>query len=137
MKSQLRDAQMPSTGMDTDHHQATTGIDFDYGLTELQELNEVIVTLRNGIDILNEDTQRINTELIEQQIKLHNLMEKFLNVHLAVSRKKASLEEIRSNGEILKQALLLMTKTINDMRYVSHDGTLIWKITKFQAKMSK
>jgi hypothetical protein len=30
-----------------------------------------------------------------------------------------------------------LKEKINDMQYVSYDGTLIWKITKFQEKMGR
>jgi ABC-type uncharacterized transport system ATPase subunit len=125
MKSQLRDAQRASTEMDTHLPRTTTGIDFDHGVTQLQELNETIVILENGVKILNKDTQRLTNESLEQQIKLHYLMTSFSKVHLANTRNEVSLEETRSNGEILKQELVSMTKKFDDIQYLSHDGTLI------------
>ena len=128
---------MASTGMDTDHPQTTTGIDFDYSLIQLQELNETIVILGNGVEILNEDTQRLNNELVEQQMKLQNLLENFSKVKLADEETNVFLEGIRPNHEILSQELVSLTKKIDDMQYVSYDGTFTWKITNFQEKMSK
>jgi hypothetical protein len=126
MKSQLRDAQTASTGMDT-----------DYGLTQMQELNEIILILGNGVEILNEDTQRLNNELVEQRMKLQNLLENFSKVKLADEETNVFLEGVKPNHEILNQELVSLTKKIDDMQHVSYDGTYTWKITKFQERMGK
>ncbi|CAF4286818.1 unnamed protein product, partial [Rotaria sordida] len=41
------------------------------------------------------------------------------------------------NQEILQQDVASLKQKVDDMQYVSYDGTLIWKITSLHEKMSK
>ncbi|CAF4772212.1 unnamed protein product, partial [Rotaria sp. Silwood2] len=42
---------------------------------------------------------------------------------------------VKPNQEILQQDVASLKQKIDDMQYVSYDGTLIWKITSFLEKM--
>ena len=137
MKSQLRDAQMTSTQMDTDTPQTTTTIDNNFAMNQLEELYETIRILGNGAQTLNEDAERLNSELHEHETKLQSLIENASQVKVAVEEENALLEGIMRNVEILNQDLVSLQEKIDDMQHISYDGTFTWKITKFQEKMSK
>jgi len=137
MKSQLRDAQMTTTQMDTDTPQITTTIGNNFAMNQSEELYETINILRSGTQALNEDAQRLNSELIEHETKLKSLMENVPQVKVAVEEENALLEGIMRNLEILNQDLISLNEKIDDMQYISYDGGFTWKITKFQEKMSK
>jgi chromosome segregation ATPase len=138
MKSQLRDAQMTSTQMDTDTPQTTTTtMDNNFAVNQLEELYETISMLSRGTQTLNEDAERLNSDLLEHETKLQSLTENVSQVKVAVEEENALLEGITRNLEILNQDLVSLTEKIDDMQYISYDGTFTWKIPNLQEKMSK
>jgi chromosome segregation ATPase len=135
MKSQLRDNQM-----DTDTHQTTTTMTTttnNFAMDQLEELYETVRILSSGAQTLNEDRQRLNSELLEHQTKLQSLTDNASQVQVAVEEENALLEGIKRNLEILNQDVISLKEKIDDMQYISYDGTFTWKITNFQEKMSK
>jgi len=137
MKSQLRDAGMTSTQMDTDTSQTTTTMDTNFAMNQLEELYETINILGNGAQALNEDAERLNSELHEHETKLQSLIENASEVKVAVEEENPLLEGITRNLEILNQDLVSLQERIDDMQHTSYDGIFTWKITNFQEKMSK
>jgi len=138
MRSQLRDAQMTSTQMDTDTSQrTTTTIDNNFAVNQLEELYQTINILSSGTQTLNEDAGRLNSDLLEHETKLRSLTENVSQVKVAVEEENALLEGITRNLGLLNQDLVSLTEKIDDVQYISYDGTFTWKITKVQEKMSK
>ena len=56
---------------------------------------------------------------------------------MSVQEQSAFLDGIKPNQEILQQDVASLKQIVDDMQYVSYDGTLIWKIISFHEKMSK
>jgi predicted nucleic acid-binding Zn-ribbon protein len=137
MKSQLRDGQSTSTEMDTNTSRTTTTIDNNFAMNQLQELHDTIALLGSGAETLNEDAQQLNTNLLEHQVKLQRLTENIANVKLGVEEASVLLDGVGRNLDILNQDLISLKEKIDDMQYVSYDGTFIWKITGVREKMSK
>ena len=137
MRSQLRDGQMTSNEMDTDTPRTTTTIDNNFAINQLEELHETIRVLGSGVETLNADTQRLNTNLLEHQIKLQRLTENVTNVKLGIEEESVVLDGVGRNLDILNQDLTSLGEKIDDMQYVSYDGTFTWNITNFRTKMSK
>ncbi|CAF3845972.1 unnamed protein product [Rotaria sordida] len=131
MRSQLLD-----TKMETDITRTTTAVTSDPALIQLQEFYETLNILAGGIETLNDDGQRISNELLQCHIKLQTLVEDFSQVKLSVEESHSFLEGVKQNQDILNQDLTSLKEKINDMQYVSYDGTFIWKITNFQEKMT-
>jgi predicted nucleic acid-binding Zn-ribbon protein len=137
MKSQLRDDQMTTTQMDTDTPQTTTTTENNFAVNQLEELDETLRILASGSQTLNEDVQRLNNDLLEHETKLQSLTENVLQVKMAIQEENDLSEKITENVEVLNQDLMSLKEKIDDMQYISYDGTFTWKITKFQEKMSK
>jgi chromosome segregation ATPase len=135
MKSQLRDNQM-----DTDTHQTTTTMTTttnNFAMDQLEELYETVRILSSGAQTLDEDRQRLNSELLEHRTKLQSLTDNASQVQVAVEEENALQEEMTRNLEILNQDVISLKEKMDDMQYISYDGTFTWKITNFQEKMSK
>jgi FtsZ-binding cell division protein ZapB len=98
---------------------------------------ETINILAGGIQTLNDDTQRLSGESIRLQSSVESLTNEFTSLKLSTQEQSAFLDGIRPNQEILQQDVASLKQTVDDMQYVSYDGTLIWKITSFREKMSK
>ncbi len=129
---------MTSTQMDTDTPQTTTTtMDNNFAVNQLEELYETISMLSRGTQTLNEDAERLNSDLLEHETKLQSLTENVSQVKVAVEEENALLEGITRNLEILNQDLVSLTEKIDDMQYISYDGTFTWKIPNLQEKMSK
>ncbi|CAF3457156.1 unnamed protein product [Rotaria sp. Silwood1] len=131
MRSQLLDRQM-----NTDVARATSTTTSDPASAQLQELYEILNILAGGIEPLNDDGRRLSNESLQCQIKLQKLAENFSQVKLSIEESNSFLEGVKQNQEILNQDLASLKERINDMQYVSYDGTFVWKITNFQEKMT-
>ena len=132
MKSQLTDAPM-----DTDDHQGTTTTDNSLVMNQLEELHGTVNILAGGTELLKDDEQRLKNELEEHERKLGQLIEKSEQLKGAVEEDNVLLEDaMRSLGN-LDQDLRSLQEMVNERQYVSHDGTLMWKIANFQEKMSE
>jgi predicted nucleic acid-binding Zn-ribbon protein len=105
--------------------------------TQMQEIYETINMLASGIQTLNDDTQRLSSDSIRLQTSIESLTQDFATLKLSVQEQNAFLDGIKPNQEILQQDVASLKQKVDDMQYVSYDGTLIWKITNFREKMSK
>jgi hypothetical protein len=132
MRSQLID-----TKMDIDLPRATTATVSDPATAQVLELYETLNILTGGIEALNDDGQRLSNESLQSQIKLQTLTEDFSKVQLSVEESHSFLKGVKHNQDILNQDLSSLKEKVNDIQYVSYDGTFVWKITNFQEKMSK
>ncbi len=136
MRSQLLDSPMdidPSRITTT----TTTTTASDPATAQVLELYETLNILTGGIEALNDDGQRLSNESLQSQIKLQALAEDTSKVQISVEESQGFLQGLKDNQDILNQDLTSLKEKINDMQYVSYDGTLVWKITNFQEKMSK
>ncbi|CAF2709244.1 unnamed protein product [Rotaria sp. Silwood2] len=98
-------------------------------LTE-QHQHVVLNVLRQRLSQLND-----RNESLQVPISLSTLAEKLLKVKLSVEESSLFLEGMQDNQDLLSQALSSLQEKINDLQYVSYDGTLVWKITNFHEKM--
>ncbi|CAF3903083.1 unnamed protein product, partial [Rotaria sordida] len=136
MKLQLRDSQMISNQMNIDTSRTTTIIDNDFAINQLEELHEAISILASGTETLNRDVQRLNSEIVEYENKLQHLTETASNVKSSVEEEHGCYEAITRNLELLNQDLLSLEEKIDDIQYISYDGTFVWKIPKVQEKLA-
>jgi chromosome segregation ATPase len=135
MKSQLLDSQMDIDPSRTTTTTITTVS--DPATAQVMELYETLNILTGGVEALNDDGQRLSNESLQSQIRLQALIEETSKVQLSVEESHGFLQGVKHNQDILSQDLTSLKEKINDMQYVSYDGTLVWKITNFQEKMSK
>ncbi|CAF3991198.1 unnamed protein product [Rotaria sordida] len=129
--------QLSGRQVDNDLSQITTAEICDLATTQLQELFEMLNILSGGIETLNNDQERLSNESLQIQVTIPTLTEELSKVKLSIEESNAFLEGVKHNQGILNQDLALLQEKINDFQYVSYDGTLVWKITNFQEKMSK
>ena len=120
--------------MNIDIPQTTTSDSFS---DHFQELYETLNILSGGIVTLNDDGQRLSHESLQCQIKFQTLVKDFSQLKLAVEETHSFLEGVKPNQDILNQYVASLKQEIDDMRFVSYDGTFVWRITNFREKMSK
>ncbi|CAF4622189.1 unnamed protein product, partial [Rotaria sp. Silwood2] len=124
--SQLNDRQT-----DIDSTEVTNAGVCDADTAQPEEVTERLSILVRDTETLTSDEQRLSHEL------LPTLAEELSKVKLSVEESNPFLEGVQHNQDLLNQDLSSLQEKINDLQCVSHDGTLIWKITNFQEKMSK
>jgi predicted nucleic acid-binding Zn-ribbon protein len=127
------------TGMDIDGGQssASSATTTNENLSaQMQEIYETINILASGIQALNDDTQRLSSDSIRLQTSIDSLSQDFQSLKLSIEEQGAFLDGIKPNQEILQQDVASLKQKVDDMQYVSYDGTLIWKISGFREKMS-
>jgi len=130
-----------SSGMEIDFlsHPTTTMISSanDNRSAQLQEIYKTIDILAGGIQALNEDAQRLSDESLRLQIKEEELNRDFAALKLSIREENAFLDGVKPNQEILNQDVASLKQRVEDMQYVSYDGTIIWKISSFKEKLSE
>ncbi|CAF4728956.1 unnamed protein product [Rotaria socialis] len=122
-------------GMDIDNGQsasstimATTSENIS---SQMQEIYETINILAGGIQTLNDDTQRLSSESIKLQSSIESLAQYIGSLKLNAQEQSSFLDGVKPNQEILQQDVASLKQKIDDLQYVSYDGTLTWKISKF------
>ncbi|CAF1494816.1 unnamed protein product, partial [Rotaria sordida] len=114
-----------------ERHGRVSGMDVDIEL----EIYETINILASGIQTLNDDTQHLSSESIRLQSSTESLTQEFSSLKLSVQEENSFLDGIKLNQEILQQDVASLEEKVDDMQYVSYDGTSIWKIKNFREKM--
>ncbi|CAF4311150.1 unnamed protein product, partial [Rotaria sordida] len=127
--------QLSGRQVDNDLSRITTAGTSNPGTAQLQELFEMLNILSGVIETLNNDQERLSNESLQIQVTIPTLTEELSKVKLSIEESNAFLEGVKHNQDILNQDLASLQEKIDDLRHVSYDGTLIWKITNFQEKM--
>ena len=112
-------------------------VDNNNASDRLAEIYEMINILAGGIETLNGETQRHSTELLYKQSAMDNLTKDFATLKQSVEEENIFLDGYKPNQEILHQDIESLKQKVNDLQYVSYDGTFVWKITDIKEKMSK
>ncbi|CAF4942854.1 unnamed protein product, partial [Rotaria socialis] len=127
-------------------HERVLGMDIDNGQSasstimatasenissQMQEIDETINILAGGIQTLNDDTQRLSSESIKLQSSIESLAQYIGSLKLNAQEQSSFLDGVKPNQEILQQDVASLKQKIDDLQYVSYDGTLTWKISKF------
>ncbi|CAF3935322.1 unnamed protein product [Rotaria sp. Silwood1] len=127
--------QLSHRQIDNDLSRITTAGTSNPGTAQLQELYEMLNILSGGIETLNNDQQRLSNESLRIQVTIPTLTEEIPKLKLSIEESNAFLEGVKHNQDILNQDLASVHEKIDNLRYVSYDGILVWKITNFQEKM--
>ncbi len=122
------------------HHSKTTSqmtTDSLQATIQLQEIDETVNILSDGVTTLNEDRQRLSNESIHQQQILDSLTKDCSTLKISIQEQNAFLDGTKVNQEILQQDLASMGQKITDMKTGSYDGTLYWKIINVQESIGQ
>jgi hypothetical protein len=120
-RSQLLDSQMDTAPS------RTTAATNDPATTRLHKPYKTNNILPGGTETSNDDGQYLNNGPFQSET----------GVPLSVEESQSFLQGVKHNQDILNQDVISLKEKIDDMRYVSYDGTLVWKITNFREKMGK
>jgi len=123
--------------MDVDNvPHTTTSLSADAN-TQLKEVDETVDVLAGGVQALNEDAQRLSIESLQLHNKLDILTKDFAKLKLSIQEQNAYLDGLKPSQEILSQDVASLKQKIEDLQFVSYDGTYTWKISNFAEKMGE
>ncbi len=123
--------------MDVDNvPHTTTSLSSDAN-TQLKEVDETVDVLASGVQALNEDAQRLSSESLQLNNKLDILTKDFAKLKLSIQEQNAYLDGLKPSQEILSQDVASLKQKIEDLQFVSYDGTYTWKISNFAEKMGE
>ncbi len=106
-------------------------------MNQLQEVNETIDILSGGVETLNDDMQRLKSEIVHRQNKLQPVTQELSILKKSIEEQNASIDGIKYNQDVVEQDISLIKQKINDMKSTSHDGTFTWKISDVQEKLGQ
>ncbi len=125
------------SAMDVDNHPHTaTSISGDVN-TQLKEIVEKIDVLCGEIQAMNEAEQRLSSQSLSFQNMLDVSRKDFAKHQLSIQKKNEFLDGLKRNQEILFQDVASIKQKIEDLQFVSYDGTYTWKISNFAEKMGE
>jgi hypothetical protein len=128
LKSVNRSTNASEMIIDSDHTTENATI-------QLQEIDQTMNILSDGVATLKEDQQRLSTEAIAYQQTLDTITKNLPKLKTSTQEQNAFLDEIKRNQDIIPQEVETMKQKINDIKTRSYDGTFLWKITNVQDKL--
>ena len=105
--------------------------------TDAIELTEILNILSGGIEALINESQNLTIEVSQQQEKVKQIEEQSSTMKISAEESQSLLQGFKQNQDILQQEIMSLNESVDDMQYVSYDGTFIWKISNFKEIMSK
>ncbi|CAF4581666.1 unnamed protein product, partial [Rotaria sp. Silwood2] len=126
-------SQLQDRHMDIDHPRATTAKVL--ATAQSGEFYEMLNILVSSIEVLKDDGERLSNESLQMKIKTITLMEELSKIKISVEESNVFFEGVKYQQDILNQDLISLQEKIDDLQYVSYDGTFIWKITNLNEKM--
>jgi chromosome segregation ATPase len=125
------------SAMDVDNlPHTTTSLSGDTN-TQLKEVDETVDVLTGGLQALNEDAERLSTESLHLHNMLDVLTKDFAKLKLSIQEQNGFLDGLKPSQEILSQDVASIKQKIEDLQFVSYDGTYTWKITNFAERMGE
>ena len=100
-------------------------------------LLETVNIIERAVLSLGSDTQALNNETTEDMGKVHELLERAVQLKTGVEEENTSISATQQNLEFSREDLRSLEQVINDNGRVSYDGTYVWKITNVQEKISQ
>jgi hypothetical protein len=104
---------------------------------ETEHFGEMIDLLSGGMHSLTEEQTRLHSESIQQSQTLATSDQVLSVIKASIEESNNNMSAMLSNLTILQQELFTLKQKFEEQQFTSYDGTLIWKITKVQEKMSK
>jgi hypothetical protein len=99
--------------------------------------DEMIKLFSDTIYTLNDETIRLSSESLQQSQSIEAADQFLSTIKISIEESKNLVSAMDNNMMFLQQELFSLKQKYDDRQFTSYDGTLIWKITKFQEKMSK
>lgn len=102
-----------------------------------EHLKKIIDTFTEGIEVLNDDLQRLSDESLQQSQTVETMDRNTTILKTSCEESNAALNALNTNLTVLQQDCSSLKQKVEERQFTSYDGTLIWRIANVQQKMSK
>ncbi|CAF0769037.1 unnamed protein product [Didymodactylos carnosus] len=103
---------------------------------EFQKCYATLTILTQGVQTLSNDSTRLNEELSHASRLIQMIQNDLSHLKRSIEEKGTYLSDITSNQKTLGQQIISIKQIVDEREFVSHDGTLIWKIINVKEKMA-
>ncbi|CAF1054525.1 unnamed protein product [Rotaria sordida] len=90
-----------------------------------------------NITTINEKRKHVSDGLIVQKNTLQCLNQEYLLLKMSCEQTNACIKKMKSDQDECEKRLQQITQLLEDLHYISYDGTLIWKITNVDQKFAE
>ncbi|CAF4020563.1 unnamed protein product [Rotaria sordida] len=90
-----------------------------------------------SITTINEKMKRLGDRLIVQKNTLQCLNQECLLLQISCEQTNACIKKMKSDQDEYEKKLQQITQLLEDLHYITYDGTLIWKITNVDQKFTE
>ncbi|CAF1222747.1 unnamed protein product [Rotaria sordida] len=101
----------------------------------LKPLFETADILLGGIQSLNDDIQHVSSELLHHENSIRYLSDGLSKMKIAIEETHSSIDAQTVNQQIFEESINSLQQQLDDLKNISTDGTLIWRIANVQKKM--
>jgi predicted nucleic acid-binding Zn-ribbon protein len=105
--------------------------------SQTKNIDKKIHILKNKIEIVHNKIQHLNDEVVRLGNLLQCLSKECSSLKMNCQQQSTVINELKSSQDMSEQGLLEIKQKMEDLHYVSCDGSLMWKIDEFKQKFCK
>jgi len=145
----LKKQHQTSGIVDTDTKMETSDLPFNATTTvsttsateksnnDLKSIHDIIELFVTSVHRIKDELIRLNNELLQQSQLVETIEKHQATLKTSNEESNNVLSAMNTYLIILQQKLSSLKQEYDDQQVTSYDGTLIWKIDKFQERMRK
>ena len=107
------------------------GIEKQYSIASTTEI------LAKAVEVVKEDRERIRAGFSQQSDLVQAVAQQTATLQTSVEETRSHLSGLQVSMRMLQEQVQSLKDRRNDMRSVSYDGTMIWKLTDVHEKIGK
>ncbi|CAF1905814.1 unnamed protein product [Rotaria magnacalcarata] len=115
---------------------SSTILETDESNAQQKDVIETLNILAGGIVVLNDDVQRLSSESLQQSLLIEMSSQNLKVLKTSCEESKNFMDALSTNISILQQDCFSLKQKVEDSKSISYDGTLLWKISHVQEKMT-
>ncbi|CAF1249014.1 unnamed protein product [Didymodactylos carnosus] len=108
----------------------------DVFVIELKKYYDILIVLTQSVRTLENDATRLSEELLHANNLIQAAQTELQQIKLYMNQKPTCLASIAESQAILQQELPNLKQKVNGIKFISYDGSLLWKITNVSSTVA-
>jgi len=105
--------------------------------SQTKNIDKQIHTRKNQMETVKNNIQHLHGEVVRPGNSLKRLSREYLSLQMNCQQQRSAINELKSSQDMSEQGLLEIKQKMEDLHYVSYDGSLMWIIDEFEKKFRK
>ncbi|CAF1311858.1 unnamed protein product [Didymodactylos carnosus] len=105
--------------------------------TQIKQIYETLTILTGGVKILRDDLIRLSNGFSQVESNINTHYQEQMILQQSVEEQYAFLSGTEMNQQILDQELTNLKQDFENSKYISYDGTFVWKIKNVTELMNQ